>query len=154
MYDSYLVVKGSLKNDVVDGEVVGFSFGVRLSNYRGVFVSLINGFVVKVDGVDYPPETQTFEVNGKPPRSLDEIAKAVWEHWAMQDTAYLHIAKPGGLEAGVHVIEYMESTLADYGYTGKEEEWLANPPKPGDPRAGGKTPYITTHELELVEGVK
>ena len=83
MYDAYLVEQGTLKNDVVDGKVGGFSFGVRVSNYRGIYLSLVNGFYVKVDGVEYPREIQTYEINGKPPRPLSETIKSVWEHWAL-----------------------------------------------------------------------
>ena len=112
MYDAYLVEQGTLKNDVVDGKVVGFSFGVRVSNYRGIYLSLVNGFYVTVDGVEYPREIQTYEVNGKPPRPLSETIKSVWEHWALTDTLYIHIAKEGGLAPGKHEIGYMECTVA------------------------------------------
>lgn len=149
MYDAYLLEKKSLKNDVVDGKVVGFSFGVRLSNYRGNFLSLINGFYVDVDGVEYPRETQTFEINGQTPRSIDEIEKCCWEHWDMQDTGYLHIEKEGGLEPGTHTIKYMQCILAAYGYSPTDEEYVTNPPKPGDIAGGGKTNRINSFELEL-----
>lgn len=152
MYDSYLVEKGSLKNEVKDGKVTGFSFGVRLSNYRGIYLSLVNGFYVNVDGVDYPRETQFMEINGKAPRSMDEIEKSCWEHWNMQDTAYLHIEKEGGLAPGTHQIKYLECTLGGYGYNPTDEEYVTNPPKPGDTHSGGKTSVITTFELELKKG--
>jgi len=134
MYENYLIEKGTLKNDVVDGKVVGFSFGVRIANYRGNFVSLINGFYVVVDGVEYGRDLQTFEINGKPPRTMDELAKAHFEHWDMQDTGYVHIAKEGGLAPGEHEIEYLECILGGYGYNPTDEEYVTNPPKPG---AGG-----------------
>lgn len=152
MYDSYLVVKDTLKNDVEGQKVTGFSFGVRLSNYRGNFLSLINGFYVNVDGIDYPRETQYFEVNDKPPRSMDEIEKCCWEHWDMQDTAYLHIKKDGGLTPGIHTIKYRQCTLDGYGYSPTDEEYVTNPPKPGDMGGGGKTNRINVFEMELKEG--
>ena len=150
MYDNWLVEQGTLKNDVVDGRTVGFSFGVRIANYRGVFLSLINGFYVNVDGEDYPVEVQSLEINGKPPRSLDEIAKAVWEHWDLEDTAYVHIAKDGGLAPGIHRIKYMESSVQGYGFMPQILAWVENPPHPGDPASGGKTDSITVFELELI----
>ena len=149
MYDSYLVVKDSLKNDVENGKVTGFSFGMRLSNYRGNYLSLFNGFYVKVDGVVYPVETQFVEVNGKPPRSYEELKKCCWEQWRMQDIAYMHIKKEGGLEPGVHKIEYMQCCLAAYGYTPNDEAYVTNPPKPGDGKGGGKTSRVNVYELEL-----
>ena len=153
MYDAYLVEQGTLKNDVVDGKVVGFSFGVRVSNYRGIYLSLVNGFYVTVDGVEYPREIQTYEVNGKPPRTLEETMKSVWEHWPLTETLYVHIAKEGGLTPGKHEIGYMECTLAQYGYTDPEHDQslVTNPPLPGDPKGGMKTSRVNTYVLELKE---
>ena len=65
MFDNYLIRADSLRNDFVDGEVVGFSLAVRNANYRGVFLSLHTGYYLCVDGVEYPREAQTFEINGK-----------------------------------------------------------------------------------------
>ncbi len=151
MYDSYLVVKDTLKNDVIDGKAVGFRFGVRLSNYRGNALSLVHGFYVEVDGVLYTRDQQFLEVNGKVPRSMDELATCYFEQWAMQDTAYLHIAKEGGLAPGRHTIRYMQCTLAAYGYNPTDEEWVRHPPEPGHPMCGGKTSHINSYELELKE---
>ena len=149
MFDDYLVVKGTLKNDVEDRNVTGFSFGIRLSNYRGNYLSLFNGFYVEVDGIVYPRETQFFEINGKAPRSMDELEKACWEQWAMQDTGYLHIKKDGGLEPGKHVIKYQQCSLESYGYSAKDNEYVTNPPKPGQLGSGGKTDHMISYELEL-----
>lgn len=152
MYDSYLVVKDTLQNDVVDGKTVGFSFGVRLANYRGLFLSLVNGFYVEVDGEVYGRDEQTFEINGKPARTMDEIAKCYWEHWDMQDMGRVHILKEGGLAPGEHKITYMECNLAYYGYHGKgcdDEIFVKNPPQPGDPKGSEKTPKKNDYILEL-----
>ncbi len=151
MYDLYLVEQGTLKNDVVDGKVVGFSFGVRISNYRGNFLSLINGFYVEVDGVLYKRDVQSFEINGKAPRSIDEIETCYFEHWDLQDTGYIHIAKEGGLTPGKHTIRYMECILGAYGYAKRLNAYVENPPEPGDPRGCQKTNRINSYVLELKE---
>ena len=71
MFDNFLIRRDSLKNDVnAQGEVVGFQFAARNANYRGVYLSLHNGYYIRVDGVEYPREFQTFEINGKPPRDF------------------------------------------------------------------------------------
>ncbi len=54
MYDSFLIRKDSLRNYTEDGKVAGFCFGVRIANYRGVLLSLHNGYYVEVDGTSYP----------------------------------------------------------------------------------------------------
>ena len=151
MYDSFLVRADSLKNDVVDGKIVGFQFAVRLANYRGIYLSLCSGFYVKVDGIEYEEDVQTLEINGKKPRTMAEIAKASFEHWNLQTEAILHIRKEGGLEAGVHKIEYMPATLDGYGYNPNDDAWIVSPPKPGT-GGGGKTHNVCVYEVALQEG--
>lgn len=116
MFDNYLIRADSLRNDIVDGEVVGFSLAVRIANYRGVFLSLHTGYFLEVDGTAYPREVQTFEINGKPPRGFEEIKSAVWEHWDYDDEAILHIRKPGGLAPGAHQVRFQQCVIAAYGY--------------------------------------
>ena len=101
-------VPGTLANVTCPktGKVVGFKFGVRLPRYRGNMLSLVNGYYVNVDGVEYPQSALKLEINGKPPRSFEEIKTAVWEHWNYQDTAYLYVEKEGGLAQGYHDITY------------------------------------------------
>lgn len=150
MYDSFLIRADSLKNDMAGEKAEGFQFAVRLANYRGIFLSLCSGFFVRVDGVEYEADTQTLEINGKPPRTMEEIAKATFEHWNLQTEAILHIKKEGGLSSGRHIIEYMPATLDGYGYNAHDREWIVNPPKPGT-GGGGKTHAVCKYELELQE---
>ncbi|NLL35709.1 MAG: hypothetical protein GX257_10470 [Clostridiales bacterium] len=113
---------GTLQNVTIDGKIVGFKFGVRLPRYRGNMLSLINGYYVTVDGEEFPQSAIKMEVNGKPPRSFDEIKKAVWEHWDFQETAYLHISKPGGLEPGMHEVLAVVSNFEQYGYNPMQDQ--------------------------------
>ena len=149
MFDNYLIRSDSLLNDLRNGRTVGFSLAVRNANYRGVYLSLHNGYYLEVDGVEYPTKVQTFEINGKPPRTFDEIRTAVWEHWDYDDEALLHVHAPGGLAPGVHTVRFQPSVLAAYGYLPTDEEWVRNPPKPGSGAGSDKTPYIVTYMLTL-----
>ena len=147
------VEAGSLENVAVEGEIVGFRFGVRLPRYRGNFVSLINGFYVMVDGVEYPQSKLKFEINGKAPRTFEEIKTAVWESWNYQDTGYLHVEKPGGLEKGSHEIISVISNFEQYGYIPGEDEKRVNEvtipdSNPFDPFAPPGPPAPYTLELK------
>jgi hypothetical protein len=155
MLDNFLVRLNSLEN-VYDsnGNAVGYKFGVRNANYRGVFLSLHNGNYIKMDGVIYPREKQRFEVNGKPPRDFEEIKKAVWEHWDYDDEAFVYVEKPGGLQPGMHHLEFQQSILASYGYMPTDEEWIKNPPVPGSGAGSDKTIFIVSFDLELQNGGK
>ena len=152
MFDNYLVRKDSLENVYdVNGKAVGFKFAVRNANFRGVYLSLHNGYYIKMDGVEYPREKQKFEINGKPPRDFEEIKKAVHEHWDFDDEGYVYVEKEGGLKPGIHVMYFQQSVLAHYGYRPTDEEWVKHPPVPGSGAGSEKTIYITKFELPLME---
>ncbi len=150
MFDNFLIRKDSLKNDVDEqGSVIGFQFAARNANYRGVYLSLHNGYYICVDGVQYKRDVQTFEINGQPPRTFEEIKGAVWEHWDYDDEGIVHVRKPGGLNPGMHKIDFQQSVLAAYGYLPTDEEWVRCPPEPGSGAGSDKTKNIVTYELEL-----
>lgn len=150
MFDNFLIRKDSLENETdKSGKVIGFKFAVRNANYRGVYLSLHNGYYIKVDGIQYKRDVQTFEINEKPPRTFEEIKTAVWEHWDYDDEGIVHIRKEGGLEPGMHTIEFQQSILAAYGYLPTDEEWVKCPPEPGTGAGSDKTKNIVTYKLEL-----
>lgn len=152
MFDNFLIRKDSLKNDTDEnGNVVGFQFAVRNANYRGVYLSLHNGYYIKVDGTEYKRDVQTFEINGKAPRTFEEIKTAVHEHWDFDDEGILHIRKAGGLTPGEHEIAFQQSVLAAYGYLPTDEEWIKNPPEPGTGAGSDKTKNIVVYRLSLQE---
>ncbi|MBS5521972.1 MAG: hypothetical protein KHX56_06840 [Clostridiales bacterium] len=151
MFDSFLIREDSLKNVEQDGKIVGFKFGVRIADYRGAILSLHNGYYVSVDGVEYPREVQKFEINGKPPRSFEELKTCVWEHWDFDDEGMLYIEKEGGLAPGIHHIGLQQSILAAYGYMPTDEEWIKNPPVPGSGAGAGKTNVICYYDIPLTD---
>lgn len=137
MLDNYFVREGSLENVVRDGKTVGFRFAVQACNYRGCYLSLVRGYYVKCDGVEYPLEAQRFQINGKEPRTYDEIKRtAIWEHWNFGDEAYIYVDKEGGLAPGEHELVVQECILSQYGYAKWDEEWVTNPPTPGQGAVG------------------
>ncbi len=149
MFENFLIRPDSLRNEERDGELIGFCLAVRNANYRGVYLSLHNGYYLAVDGTQYPTSVQSFEINGKSPRSFDEIRTAVWEHWDFDDEGILHVSAPGGLLPGEHVVRLQQSVLAAYGYLPTDEEWVRNPPTPGSGAGSDKTPQILTYTLTL-----
>lgn len=147
MLENYLVIEDSLENVVRNDETIGFRFAVRACNYRGCFLSLVNGYYVECDGIEYAQKQQKFQINGKPPRSYAEIKKAVWEHWDFGDDAYIYVELPGGLAPGKHQLVVQESILAQYGYAKWDQEWVENPPNPKD--SIGKVSKPGKFEMEL-----
>lgn len=95
------------------------------------FLSLVTPYYIAVDGEAFGGEAQTFEVNGKPPRTFSEIAKAIWEHWDYGDFATIHVKKPGGLTPGEHTLGVWQGLLTQYGWSTHDDQWCINPPVPG-----------------------
>lgn len=155
MFDHYLVRKDSLENVEEEGIITGFRFAVRNSNYRGVFASLHNGYYLVVDGTLYPREVQKFEVNGKAPRTFDDMKNAGYEHWDFDDEAYVYVQKEGGIGPGKHTMLIKQAVFSAYGYFDGCEEYVSNPPVPGPETRHylimDKTFYPVTYELELQE---
>lgn len=136
MLDNYVVIENSLCNVETDGRIEGFKFAVRACNYRGCFASLVNGYYIKCDGIEYGQDRQRFQINGKEPRTYEEMKQAVWEFWNYGEEAYIYVEKEGGLAPGEHTLEVQESILTQYGYAKWDEEWVKNPPKPGSGAIG------------------
>ena len=151
MFDQFLIRKDSLKNDYEDGLAVGFSFAVRIADYRGCFLSLHNGYYISCDGTEYGRELQSFEINGKAPRTFEELKSCCWEHWDYDDEGIVHVKNDGGLLPGMHRIGLQQSILAQYGYMPWDEEWVKNPPVPGSGEGAGKTETICYYDLLLNE---
>ncbi len=147
MFDSFMVKEGSLENVVKDGFVIGFKFKVHIGEYRGCFLSLVHGYYIEVDGEEFPRSLQKFEINGKPPRTFDEIKKAVWEHWDYDDYATLYVQKPGGLSAGKHRLGIMQGLMTQYGWQPHDQEWIDNTPEPKD--MVGKQAEVYYFDMEV-----
>ena len=147
MFDSFMVKEGSLENVVKDGFIIGFKFKVHIGEYRGCFLSLVHGYYIEVDGEEFPRSLQKFEINGKPPRTFDEIKKAVWEHWDYDDYATLYVQKPGGLSAGKHRLGIMQGLMTQYGWQPHDQEWIDNTPEPKD--MVGKQAEVYYFDMEV-----
>lgn len=149
MFDQYIVNENSLKNVVKNNEVIGFTFNTRIADYRGCFVSLHNGYFIKIDGVEYPVNKQRIKLNDKPFRTYQEVKEAVNEFWNFDDEAIVFVEKEGGLSVGEHTLEFQQSILTQYGYMPWDEEWVKNPPIPGSGAGAGKTLNICKFKVEM-----
>lgn len=99
-----VICDDSLRNEYWNGKTTGYAFDVRLSYYRGHFLSDIDTLEVKVDGEMIEPERICFCLNGKE-LSVWEVKEAYTEFWRLLDPAVIRIWQPGGLENGAHHIE-------------------------------------------------
>lgn len=99
-----VICDDSLKNLFVNGKKAGYQFDIRLSYYRGHFLSVIDKFAVKIDGEEVPEETIKFCINGKE-FGVCQLASQVSEFWNIIEPATIKVLKKGGIEPGEHDIE-------------------------------------------------
>jgi hypothetical protein len=95
----------TLKNIYVNGGKLGYQFDIRLSNYRGHFLSLINEISLSVDGEEVPEEDIKFCLHGKE-FGLVELHDQVSEFWPIIEPATIKVFKINGLEKGEHEIDF------------------------------------------------
>ena len=100
-----VVCDDSLKNFWANGKKIGYQFDVRLSYYRGHFLSTIDEIGVKVDGVDVPTENISLCLDGKE-YGVAELHDLVNVFWPIIEPATIKVFQPGGLSEGGHEVEF------------------------------------------------
>ena len=94
-----------------NGKITGFQFNVRLTYYRGIFLSQLRPKKVTVDGEVYENDQVIWSLNGTD-YTCEEMEKRGDVHWNPLDVMTIKIEKEGGLPAGYHEISaaYMYSS--------------------------------------------
>ena len=114
MFDSYIIDETSVRNVVEDAAVVGFSFGTHISYYRGLGVSMIEPFEVRIDGGEIVPADQLRFTIGDRTWTWDELEVDYESRWEMRDVATVTVLVPGGLTPGEHSLEVAECLRISY----------------------------------------
>lgn len=99
-----VICDNSLRNEYFDGKKTGYSFDVRLSYYRGHFLSDIEELEVVTDGAEEDAEKITFCLNEKE-LSVWQVKEAYTEFWNLLEPARIMVSRPGGLPEGEHHIQ-------------------------------------------------
>lgn len=118
-----VVVSDSLKNYYVNGEKMGYQFDIRLSYYRGHFLSVIDEFAVKVDDDEVPNERIKFCINGKE-FSPCELDKCYTEFWQITKPATIRVFSPNGLSKGEHKIDVTLFFRSPYMPIGAKHQYM------------------------------
>lgn len=99
-----VVCDGSLRHVFADGKKLGYAFDIRLSYYRGHFLSVIDELGVQVDGTAVPVENIKFCLHGKE-FGVSQLHDLVSEFWQITEPATIKVFQPGSLPAGEHDID-------------------------------------------------
>lgn len=100
-----VVCDNSLKNTYVNGKPIGFEFDVRLSYYRGHFLSTIDELSVRIDGQEIASENIVFSLDGKD-YGIGQLKSLVNVFWQILKPAKIKVFHPNGLEQGKHEVEF------------------------------------------------
>lgn len=101
------------RNAKENGKIVGVQIPVKLTYYRGVYLSQIRPGYVAIDGEKFENDQITWTIGGKTYQQteLESIANVFWPKL---EPAILTVKKPGGLKLGVHEVEVAFGTSASY----------------------------------------
>jgi hypothetical protein len=113
MFEKYIICTRGFKNFVEKGQSTGFQLDVRISYYRGIPLSCVEGFDVMVDGEQFAPGEIRYAIGGKT-YSVSDAAEAVDVRWPFGDPLTLVVRKPGGLAPGIHDIQVVEKLRISY----------------------------------------
>lgn len=111
---------GTLKNVYVDGKKMGFSFDIRLSYYRGHFLSVIDEFSLRVDGKSIDKQDMVFCLHGKE-FGISQLHEATTEFWGIKEPATIKVFHEGGLEKGEHDFDFHMVFRSPYMPIGENE---------------------------------
>ncbi len=113
MFEKYMIMTRGFRNVRQNGDVVGFQFNVRTTYYRGVFLTIVGGFEVKVDGETFAPEQLRFSVGGRD-FTLKDMEDEETARWPFGEPATITVLKKGGLAPGMHEIAVMQCIKPAY----------------------------------------
>lgn len=99
-----VICDDSLRNEYVNGKKNGYAFDIRLSYYRGHFLSDIDKLELFVDGEFVAQKDIFFCLNGKE-FYAEQLSECYTEFWNLLEPAKIRVRRPNGLEKGAHEIK-------------------------------------------------
>lgn len=93
---------------------MGFQFKWSIPYYRGVYVSCLSSNIsVNVDGVEYPKDKISLKIGERviPWSKVDQATDIFWPYGTY---CTVLVESPGGLEPGLHKVEFGMSVRKSY----------------------------------------
>lgn len=115
-----VICDNSLKHIYANGKKVGCQFDVRLSYYRGHFLSTIDQLEVSIDNQDVPKQDITFCLNGEE-YGLVQLSNLTNVFWPIKEPATIKIFKDGGFDNGEHALDFTLYLRSPYMEIGKDK---------------------------------
>ena len=98
------ILKTGFRNNYRGGQCIGFQFRIIIPYYRGIFLSCLDDFLVKVDGEDFVLDSVSLKVGDRiiPWTKVDHAHDVFWFYG---DSLTVMVNKAGGLSTGLHTVE-------------------------------------------------
>lgn len=115
--DRAFVADEGFRNTERDGRK-GFQLKVRLTSYRSLPLSCIEGVKLKIDGQEIDPKDIVLTLNNYS-HKLDELPRLSGVWWFILDCGELFVPYPKPLAAGEHLVEATLITVEPYMTAGR-----------------------------------
>lgn len=113
MLERECIQSRGFRNIMAGENVIGFEVAIRLTYYRGVWLSQLRPATVIVDGETFSGSQIAWRIGGKT-YEQDQMAAVGDVNWDLLEPATLFVRKAGGLSEGLHDIEVKYTYSASY----------------------------------------
>lgn len=114
MFDNNVFIKDSLKNSVIDNQLIGFELQTHITYYRAIPLSMVNDIRVKVDDIPVSRESILCSVDQVDWFTLDEMTTVTTYKWEYGEPLFIRVMQEGGLSSGEHEVELAVVTRTAY----------------------------------------
>ncbi len=104
MFEEPIIQSRGFVNVGEPGARTGFQLQMRTPYYRGVWLSLVEGAEVTVDGERHTRDEISWTIQGQTCAN-SELGDQHDRRWPYEEPAILTVTRPGGLEPGRHALE-------------------------------------------------
>ena len=113
MFDNNVFIKGTCRNAVENGAVIGYELQTNITYYRGIPLSMVEFINVAVDGVEAPVENIRISVDQNDWFTLKEAETVTSYKWEYGEPLYIRVLGEG-LTSGTHKVKLTVATRTAY----------------------------------------
>lgn len=113
MYENQMILTRGFQNVYQDGQPVGFQIQVKIAYYRGIFLDIIGGFDITVDGTKFSRDQLRLTLAGRT-FTMGEAARTEDVRWDFGTPMLITVLTPGGLKPGIHAVEVSQMVNPSY----------------------------------------
>lgn len=113
-FGNSVLCEQGFKNVGQQGEITGFQVRVRISYYRGIPLSLLDGYEIEVDEEKFTNDVISFSLDNKEYIPCTQLGNYTEKRWEYGDKAYLRVTKKGGLPQGLHHVKVTQKIAVPY----------------------------------------